>query len=271
MKEAVRVEKSAGIATLTIDVPQARNAISDPDTISALVAAIRSIDSDPEVRVGIVTGAGRVFSSGGNLKTMRDDDMAAKPSEEVLAFYREGIQRIPRAFEEADTPIIAAVNGPAVGAGCDLACMCDIRIAAESARFAESFVKVGLVPGDGGAFLLQRVVGYARAAEMALTGEMLSAEEALNIGLVSRVVPDSELLSVAWNVAEKVARNPSSAVRLTKRLLREARHMRLDSVLDYSASLQAICHKTFDHNEAVEAFLENRPPNFTGSTNSSEA
>ncbi|XKH38395.1 enoyl-CoA hydratase-related protein [Azospirillum doebereinerae] len=161
-------------------------------------------------------------------------------------------------------PVIAAVNGPAIGAGCDLACMCDLRIASEAARFAESFVKVGIVPGDGGAWLLPRVVGFSKACEMAFTGDSIDAAEALACGLVSKVVPPAELLPAAQALAKRIAVNPAHAVRMTKRLLREGRHVRLDTLLEMSAAMQALAHATADHREAVDAMLGKRPPTFTG-------
>jgi enoyl-CoA hydratase/carnithine racemase len=142
--------------------------------------------------------------------------------------------------------------------------MCDIRIAAESARFAESFVKVGIIPGDGGAWLLQRVVGYSKAAEMAFTGDTLDAQAALECGLVSKVVPDAELLATARELAGRIAANPPHVLRMTKRLLQEARHARLDSVLQLSAAMQSLAHATKDHAEAVDAMLNKRKPSFTG-------
>ena len=142
--------------------------------------------------------------------------------------------------------------------------MCDLRIAGESAKFAESFVKVGIVPGDGGAWLLPRVVGYSKACEMAFTGDMLDASEALACGLVSRVVPDAELMNEARKLAAKIAANPPHAVRMAKRLLMEGRHTRLDTLLEMSATMQALAHTTADHREAAQAFLEKRRPNFTG-------
>jgi enoyl-CoA hydratase/carnithine racemase len=167
-------------------------------------------------------------------------------------------------FEALEVPVIAAVNGPAIGAGCDLACMCDIRIAGESAKFAESFVKVGIVPGDGGAWLLPRAIGFSRATELALTGDMLSAEEALACGLVSRVVPDADLMTAARTVADKIAANPPHAVRMTKRLLRQSHTASLANILDMSAAMQAVAHATKDNDEAIDAFIERRSPNFTG-------
>ena len=256
---------SDGIAVLTLNDPDQRNPISDDDMIDELVDALERLNADPAVRVAILTGAGTAFSSGGNVKRMAEAAAErARAPVQTRSYYKQGIQRIPLAFEALDVPIIAAVNGAAIGAGCDLACMCDIRIAGASARFAESFVKVGIVPGDGGAWLLPRVVGYSKACEMAFTGDMLDAAEALACGLVSRVVPDAELMDVAMALAGRIAANPPQAVRLTKRLIREGRHTRLDTLLEMSAVMQSLVHATADHREAVTAFVEKRAPNFTG-------
>lgn len=265
MSDPVIYEARDGIATLTINKPDLRNPISEPDVVDALVVKLDQLNADRSVRVAIVTGAGSSFSSGGNLKTLQeggglDDPLAVVTRQN----YKSGIQRIPLAFERLDVPIIAAVNGPAIGAGCDLACMCDLRIAAEGAKFAESFVKLGLVPGDGGAWLLPRIVGFSKACEMAFTGDAIDAAEALEIGLVSKVVPAKELLPAARNLALRIAENPPFAVRMTKRLLMEGRHTRLDTLLELSASMQALAHKTADHREAMEAILGRRPPMFTG-------
>ena len=255
------------IAIITLNRPESRNPL-DVDTQDALIAAVNRLEAEPGVRVGILTGAGSAFSSGGNVRRM-GQAAAAGPTErtpaQARAYYRHGIQRIPRAMEAVEVPIIAAVNGPAVGAGCDLACMCDVRIAAESARFAESFVKLGIIPGDGGAFLLPRIVGFAKASEMALTGDMLSAQEALAIGLVSRIVPDAELLDAARAIAGRIAANPPQAVRMTKKLLRTAWRATLDETLELSAGMQAVAHTTADHKEALAAMREKRKPSFTGS------
>lgn len=263
MAELITCFQDGAIVTLTLNRPELRNPISDPDMVEALVTALDKLNADPAVRAAILTGSGSTFSSGGNLKLM-GAAVADRPPVETRRYYETGVQRIPRAFEALEVPIIAAVNGPAVGAGCDLACMCDIRIAAVSARFAESFVKVGLVPGDGGAWLLQNVVGYAKACEMAFTGDALDARAALACGLVSQVVPDDQLPTAAFALAQRIAVNPPHVLRMTKRLLQEARHARLDSVLQLSATMLSLAHTTQDHTEAVDAMLQKRPPNFTG-------
>ena len=192
------------------------------------------------------------------------DGLASASPIKTRRNYLTGIQRLPRAFAALEVPIVAAVNGPAIGAGCDLACMCDIRVAGESAKFAESFVKLGIIPGDGGAWLLPRVVGMARAAELAFTGDTIDAQQALAWNLVSRVVPHDDLMASARELAGRITANPGHALRLTKRLMREALHARLDTVLEMSAVFQAVSHKTADHREAVAAFLEKRPPRFEG-------
>lgn len=254
-----------GIVTLTLNDPGSRNAISDLPMVEAILAALAAAEADPAARVIVLTGTGSAFSSGGNIKKMGEsgglnDPLPARTRQN----YRAGIQRIPLAMEAMELPVVAAVNGPAVGAGCDLTLMCDVRIAGESARFAESFVKLGIIPGDGGAWLLPRVVGFSKACEMALTGEMIDAAEALRIGLVSRVVPDADLLETARDVARKIAANPTHAVRMTKRILRQAGQMRLDQALELSAAYQALAHATADHKESVAAMLERRPARLTG-------
>jgi enoyl-CoA hydratase/carnithine racemase len=159
--------------------------------------------------------------------------------------------------------VIAAVNGHAIGAGLDFACMCDIRIASETATFAESFVKLGIVPGDGGAWLLPRIVGMPRASHMALTGDALDARTALDWTLVTQLTPPDELMTTAMALAHRVASSPGHALRLTKRLLREGQHMRLSSLLELSAAYQALAHHTSDHAEAVAAMIEKRPAAYT--------
>jgi len=179
--------------------------------------------------------------------------------------YRNGIQRIPRAMAALDVPIIAAVNGPAVGAGCDLATMCDIRIASTKAKFAESFIKLGIIPGDGGAWFLPRAVGYSNACKMAFTGDMISAEDARLMGLVSDVVDPEALVSEALDLAQRIASNPPHAVRLTKQLMRASKESSMDELLEMSASYQALCHAEPDHAEAVNAFFEKRSGDYKGS------
>jgi enoyl-CoA hydratase/carnithine racemase len=255
-----------GIVTLTLNAPESRNAISDLPMIEALIEALQNADADPKTRVIILTGSGTAFSSGGNIKRMApgEGDLADTLPARTRQNYRRGIQRIPLAMEALEVPVIAAVNGPAVGAGCDLCLMCDIRLAGESASFAESFVKLGLIPGDGGAWLLPRVVGFSKACELALTGERVDATEALRIGLVSKVVADQALMAEARAIALRIAANPAQAVRMTRRLLRQTGQLRLEQALELSAAFQALAHATDDHREALAAALERRKPEFGG-------
>jgi enoyl-CoA hydratase/carnithine racemase len=265
MTSLVLVERRDNIVTLTLNAPERRNPISDLDMVDALVAALEDANRDIDVRAVVLTGAGPGFSSGGDIKKFGPGQglRGAYPAE-TRSNYKAGIQRLPLLFQSLDVAVIAAVNGPAVGAGCDLACMCDIRIAGTSARFAESFVKVGLIPGDGGAWLLPRIVGFARATEMALTGEMIDADTALAIGLVSRVVPDADLQGAALDMAGRIAVNSPHATRMTKRLLREAQTATLASTLELSAAFQALVHDTADHEEAMAAVRERRQPTYRG-------
>ena len=255
-----------GIATITLNRPELRNPISDLDLIECLLDTLAKMEDDPAVRVAILTGAGTAFSAGGNLKAMRPDSggLNASLPARTRRNYKSGIQRLPLAFAALEVPVIAAVNGPAIGAGLDLACMCDLRVAGESSKFAESFVKLGIIPGDGGAWLLQRIVGFSKAAELTLTGETIGAEEALRIGLVSQVVADGDLLTAAHALAARIACNPSFAVRMAKRLLWDAQRMDIAGVLEMSAAMQAVAHATQDNAEAVNAFLEKRKPVFKG-------
>ena len=265
MNEPIRLEQRGHVALLTLNRPDTRNALSGEAMFAAFEQTFAALNADLNVRVAILTGAGTAFCSGGNVAEMRDrTGMFAGSPEEIAQRYRDGIQRIPRAFETLQVPIIAAVNGPAIGAGNDLACMCDLRIASTTARFAESFVKVGIIPGDGGCWLLPRVIGHARAAEMALTGDAIDADEALRFGLVSRVVAPETLLDEAFRLAGRIATNPPQVLRWTRQLLQQARTGTLDEALNAASRLQGQAHHTADHAEAVAAFFEKRAPRFTG-------
>ncbi|WP_212645581.1 crotonase/enoyl-CoA hydratase family protein [Delftia sp. PE138] len=258
----LNIERDGAIWTLTMNQPETRNALTGNTAVEEFVQVCDEIRRDASVKAVILTGAGPIFSSGGNVKDMQRFFDDALTPDAIREEYRQGIQRIPRALTQLDVPVICAINGPAIGAGLDLTCMCDIRIASETATFAESFVRVGIVPGDGGAWLLPRAVGRAKAAEMAFTGEAIDAQEALACGLVSRVVPADQLLPTARALADKIAANPGAVMRMTKRLLREGEHSTLESLLELSAGYQALAHKTADHREAVMAFVEKRKPRF---------
>lgn len=245
-------QRDGAVVILTMNRPETRNAISDPDAIAALIDACAAINADKSVHAAVLTGTGTAFSSGGNLKTLRDTLGAGLGAPMASSdAYRNGIHRVPLALYGLEVPIIAAVNGAAIGAGNDLACMCDIRIASDQARFAESFVKLGLTPGDGGAWLLPRVIGMSRACEMAFTGRTIDAQRALAYGLVSEVVAPKDLLPTAVALAHEIAQHSGAAMRLTKRLLREGQHTRLDTLLEMSASFQALAHHTQAHETAL--------------------
>jgi len=257
------LEVRGPVALLTLNRPDTRNALSGEEVFAAFEQVFDQLNADMTIRAAVLTGAGTAFCSGGNVAEMRDrTGMFGGTPEEISARYRSGIQRIPRAFEKLVVPIIAAVNGAAIGAGNDLACMCDIRIASSTAKFAESFVKLGIIPGDGGCWLLPRVVGMSRAAELAFTGDTIGADEALRIGLVSRVVAPDSLLDEALALAARIASNPAQVLRWTKQLLQQARTGTIDEALDYAGRFQGLAHHTADHQEALAAFFEKRAPVF---------
>lgn len=266
MREPLRYEQQDAVVTLTLNDPATRNALYGDGLFDAFEKSVGRINADLEVRAAILTGEGSAFCSGGNLRDMREKKgMFAGTARQIGDQYRRGIQRIPRSLYRLDIPLIAAVNGPAIGAGCDLACMCDIRIASESAVFAQSFLKVGLIPGDGGTWFLPRAIGYSRAAEMLFTGESLDANSACKAGLVSKVVPAGDLMGEAMDLARRIAQHPPQALRWAKKLLRTAQHTQLDSNLEESLTYQLKAHFTADHAEGVAALLEKRTPRFTGS------
>ncbi|UUZ77040.1 crotonase/enoyl-CoA hydratase family protein [Polaromonas sp. P1(28)-13] len=264
MPDFLLYDQQGPVVTLTMNEPDRRNPLTGNSAVHDFVAAIDRIENDRSVRAVILTGAGTAFSTGGDIKNMGRQSSGELSGMQIRQEYRNGIQRLPLALFNLEVPVIAAINGVALGAGLDLACMCDIRIASEHAKFAESFVKLGIVPGDGGAWLLPRLIGLARASEISFTGEVIGAQQAAEWGLVSRVVPADELLETANELAQRIAANPPHAVRLTKRLLREAMHTPLPTLLEMAAAFQALSHLTEDHREAVSAFLEKRTPVFKG-------
>jgi enoyl-CoA hydratase/carnithine racemase len=236
----------------TINLPHVGNAITGKEFIAAFEAAVDAANADTAIRAVILTGAGKIFSAGGNVKEMADrEGMFGLDALAQRHAYTDGIQRIPRALDRLEVPLIAAVNGAAIGAGCDLAMMCDIRVASERASFAESFVQLGLIPGDGGTWFLPRAVGYERAAEMTFTGDRIDAATALEWGMVSRVVPHDDLLPQARALAERITKNPTHALRMAKRLLRESRTSSLDTTLGMAAAMQPLAHGDSEHVERI--------------------
>jgi enoyl-CoA hydratase/carnithine racemase len=236
----------------TINLPHVGNAITGDDFIAAFEAAVDYVNLDTGIRALILTGAGEIFSGGGNVKEMADrDGIFGLEALDQRYAYADGIQRIPRALARLEVPLIGAINGPAIGAGCDLAMMCDIRIASDRASFAESFVQLGLVPGDGGTWFLQRALGYQRAAEMTFTGDRVDAVTALEWGMVSCVVPHDDLLPQACALAGRIVKNPSHALRMAKRLLQESRTGSLESTLGMAAAMQSLAHRDPEHEERI--------------------
>jgi len=261
MKPLIRYQQSGPVVTLTLDSPETRNVLTGNSAADEFAQVCARINADASVRVAILTGADPAFSAGGNLKDMQQ--LFERSRAELRDWYRHGVQRLALAVYNLEVPVICAVNGPAIGAGCDLTTMCDLRIASDKAVFAESFLKVGLIPGDGGAWLLPRVVGRAMAAEMTYTGRNVDAAEALAIGLVSRVVPHERLLPEAQALAAQIAAQPGVTLRMAKKLLREGERLDFPALLELSAGLQALAHKTPQHQEAVNAFVEKRRPDFS--------
>jgi len=253
------------VATLTLNRDDVRNALTGTALIDDIETTIRWINRTPEVSALIVTGAGRAFSAGGNIKDMqqRSGDFGGDVHR-VQQNYREGIQRIPLTMHQAEVLLIAAINGPAIGAGFDLACMCDIRSASNSAVMGETFVNLGIIPGDGGAWFLQRLIGYQRAAELTFSGRVIDAQEALAMSILLAVETPEALMPKARQLAATFAAKPPQALRYTKRLMKLARRQELPDFLDSCALFQGICHNTDDQLEAVNAFIEKRKPEFKG-------
>lgn len=248
-----RLEVSDGFATLTLARPEIRNALTDETMLGEIVDAVTSPGAD----VLVITGDGPAFSAGGNVDHMADrTGMFAGSPSEIGEAYRRTIQTLTRAMATTDTVTIAAVNGPAVGAGFDLALGCDLRIGSSSCWFAHTFTDLGIIPGDGGAWLLPRVVGWQRAAEIALTARRVEATEARDIDILLEVVAPEDLIARTTALAREIAAKPRHSIRYTKRLLRYAHRMDLDGFLELSAALQALSHQEPAHEAAVRSYLE---------------
>jgi enoyl-CoA hydratase/carnithine racemase len=259
------VDKHGAVAVLTLNRPESLNALGAPGDGDQVAAVCETINADPEVRAVVLTGAGRAFSAGGDVKAMKAREGAfGGGGVGIRDNYRRNIHRIVRAIYGLEVPTIAAVNGPAIGLGCDVACMCDMRIASTAAKFGVTFLKLGLIPGDGGAWLLPRIIGMDRAAELLFTGDVIDAETAVDWRLVGRAVAPEDLLNEALALAHRIAAQPPHALRLAKNLLRNGTVATYDTMMDMSAAVQAISHLTEDHMEGVEAILEKRSPNFQG-------
>ena len=246
------------VALLTLNRHDVRNALTGTALVDDIVAVAEWVNLSDDVSVLVITGEGSAFSAGGNVKDManRGGDFAGDVAE-VAERYRRGIQRMPLALQAVEVPIIAAVNGPAIGAGFDLANMADMRIASTRAKFGETFLNLGIIPGDGGAWFMQRQIGYQRAFELTLSGRIIDAEEALTLGVVLEVAEPDALLEAALVHAKRIAAQPPKATRLTKRLMKMAPDMQLKAFLDVCATFQGMCHNEPEHLEAVNRMLEN--------------
>lgn len=261
-------EKADHIATITLNRPERMNAFTDV-MIREWAAALDDARRDRDVRVVVVTGAGRGFCAGADLRSGSGVAETARAEGVVSAadrrnWLRDGVHMVPRAVQLLDKPYIAAVNGAAVGAGMDMASMADIRIASEHAKFAMSYVKVGLVPGDGGAYLLPRIVGLPKALELIWTGDFIDAQEALRIGYVSKVVPGDELMAATREFALRLVAGPAVAMQLAKRLVYRGLNADWHEAFEQANTAMAIAQSTEDAKEGPRAFQESRQPNFQG-------
>ena len=251
------LEMDQRIATLTLNRHDVRNALTGTKLIDDIIAVADWVNRADEVSVLVITGAGSAFSAGGNVKDManRGGDFAGDVAE-CAERYRRGIQRIPLAMQQIEVPVIAAVNGPAIGAGFDLANMADIRIASSKAKFGETFLNLGIIPGDGGAWFMQRLIGYQQAFELTLSGRIVDAADAKTLGIALDVVEPDQLMARTRTLAERMAAQPPKALRLTKRLMKMAQRMELKDFLDLCATFQGMCHNEPEHLEAVRRMLD---------------
>jgi enoyl-CoA hydratase/carnithine racemase len=265
MSDVLLFETHGPVAVLTINRAESRNPLGHEGDGEIFAEAAARINADRSIRAAILTGAGKAFSAGGDVKAMREKGGAfGGPGVAIRERYRNGIHKIVRSVWNIEVPLIAAVNGPAIGLGNDVACLADVRVASDTAIFGATFLKIGLVPGDGGAWLLPRVIGMARASELLYTGDTIDAQTALQWGLVSRVVPSATLQDEAMKLAQKMAAQPPDVLRMTKKLLREGQSVSFDNIMELSAAMQALAHHSEDHAEAINAFFEKRPGNYKG-------
>ncbi|MGZ3744666.1 MAG: enoyl-CoA hydratase-related protein [Bdellovibrio sp.] len=260
----LKLQKKNDQLWLTLNNPEQSNAITQ-EMIDSLCTVLNYADFDPKIRVFVITGEGKNFCSGGDVKAMSEKTgMFEGESNELRLRYMHGIQRIPKAIEDLSTPLIAMVNGAAIGAGCDLAMMCDLRVGSSTTKFGETFTRIGLVPGDGGTFFLQRIVGYSKAMEMTLTGDLYEGQKAKDFGLMNFLVENTQLAAETEKLAEKIAANAPVAQQMAKKAMKISYLHDLQTSLDLLASFQGIAQRTEDHFEALEAAKNKRHPHFQG-------
>ena len=260
--EQLIVEKEGAVATVRMNNPAKLNALSSVMT-SEMTEALENLRADDEVRAIVIRGEGRGFSAGADLGALKEPYLKGERPQ-LSGFLKEGYNRLIPLLSDTPKPVIAAINGVVAGAGLSLACACDMRIAGDEASFSTAFMKIGLIPDSGACYFLPRTVGTAKALELAITGEKFDAQAALEMGLVSRVVPSSDLAKEAHDLAQRLADLPTATIGLVKKIFREAAHMTLQETLDREAEVQDEAAATHDHMEGVVAFLEKRPATFTG-------
>ncbi len=254
------VRRENGVSWITLNRPEVLNACDLP-TLKKLATALKEVETDKLARCVVITGSGRGFCAGADLQSIRQ-----RRATDRISLYDdllEGFNPVASKIFNMDKPVVAMVNGVAAGAGMGIAFACDLRIMSENAKFVESFAKVGLVPDTGATYTMPRLLGLTKAMELAFSGEGIDAKEAERLGVVTKVVPSNMLESETRALTERLARGPKG-IGLTKRAIHKALSLDFDAALEYEAQIQAVAGSSEDHEEGIRAFLEKRPPKFTG-------